>query len=471
MKKLFVITLVVLAFSASADWYQSDLTILGAPGSIDPVLNSTEATFDFDSILVTTEIKSGTIEALNVNGITFTDDGGVVAIFIKDGGNVGIGTITPNTALEVSGSIPQVHATRAGSTNSGFGATNGDGSWYFGKASSSEFVISESMDLDLGTEFVICTDGKVGIGTASPAQMLEISGGATIVAQEIENTNDAYSTQLELNSGSQSSYIIQRGKDYATAALQSDMQIYNSFSTGEIKFHTASSTPDMTIAADGKVGIGTASPAQMLEISGGATIVALEIENTNDAYTTQLELNSGSQSSYIIQRGKDYATTALQSDMQIYNSFSTGEIKFHTGSATPDMTIAADGKVGIGTTSPGEMLEVNGTIECVHVTETSDARCKENIADVKGISTDKIKALRARSWDWKDSDKGSTIGFVAQELEQVIPEAVVTHPAMIDEETGKTIREEHKAIVPTVILTHLIKTVQELEARIKKLEE
>ena len=95
---------------------------------------------------------------------------------------------------------------------------------------------------------------------------------------------------------------------------------------------------------------------------------------------------------------------------------------------------------------------------------------KENIESIEELSTCKIKALIPRSWDWKDAEKGGTIGFVAQELEQVIPEAVVTHPAIIDEETGKIIKDEKKAIVPTVILTHLVKTVQELEARIEALE-
>jgi hypothetical protein len=150
------------------------------------------------------------------------------------------------------------------------------------------------------------------------------------------------------------------------------------------------------------------------------------------------------------------------------------------------MTISSDGKVGICTTSPSEVLDVVGTIECVHVTETSDERLKENIADIEELSICKIMAIKARSWDWKNPELGKTIGFVAQELEQIIPESVVTRPAIeakytVNEEGEEVLqqeaKEESKAIVPTVILTHLVKAVQEqqtvieqLQARIDKLE-
>ena len=208
--------------------------------------------------------------------------------------------------------------------------------------------------------------------------------------------------------------------------------------------------------SDGKVGIGTASPLELLEVNSSTADAGIRVES-----------GSG-QNAYLRLAGNDGANNVWQLRATAGTVF---ELARWTGATyTGYMTVKSDGKVGIGTATPGEILEVNGTIECVHVTETSDTRCKENIVDVEGTSTEKIKALKARAWDWKDSDKGSTIGFVAQELEQVIPEAVVTHPEMIDEETGETIKDERKAIVPTVILTHLVKTVQELEARISELE-
>ena len=132
------------------------------------------------------------------------------------------------------------------------------------------------------------------------------------------------------------------------------------------------------------------------------------------------------------------------------------------------MTIKQGGKVGIGTTTPGEKLEVAGTIECIALVETSDARLKKNIKDIVGSSTAKLLNLRPSKWDWIDESKGSKIGFVAQDLELVIPEAVVTHPALYSGEV--VIKAEKKGIVPTAILTHLVKGFQELEARITELE-
>ena len=223
-------------------------------------------------------------------------------------------------------------------------------------------------------------------------------------------------------------------------------------------------------AGNDRVGIGTASPSSPLEVYNTAA-AEICIATSSDAATARILLShNGSNEGFFQQHGNNFSTPARASNIEIYNSFSTGEITFHTDSTTPDMTITADGKVGIGTASPSEVLDVIGTIECIHVTETSDERLKDNILDIEEPSTCKIKALKARSWDWKNKEFGNTIGFIAQELEQIIPEAVVTHKAIVDEKTGETIENESKAIVPTVILTHLVKTVQELTARIEELE-
>ena len=110
---------------------------------------------------------------------------------------------------------------------------------------------------------------------------------------------------------------------------------------------------------------------------------------------------------------------------------------------------------------------------------------KKNIEDL-GASTDIIKALKPRKFDWKQTSAGSDIaGFVAQEVATVIPNAVVgdDYVATTFYEDGDTLPDGHivgdvkeagnkgKALNTTAILAHAVKAMQELEARIKTLED
>jgi hypothetical protein len=134
---------------------------------------------------------------------------------------------------------------------------------------------------------------------------------------------------------------------------------------------------------------------------------------------------------------------------------------------------------------PGTALTVaNNGVVSGNLNDTSDENLKKNITDL-GASTDLIKALKPRQFDWKQTSAGSNIaGFVAQEVATVIPSAVVGNDYVADSlyEDGDTIPEgfaigdiksygdKGKALNTTAILAHAVKTIQELEARIKVLE-
>jgi hypothetical protein len=89
----------------------------------------------------------------------------------------------------------------------------------------------------------------------------------------------------------------------------------------------------------------------------------------------------------------------------------------------------------------------------------SDARLKENIADLPS-QLDNILALRPVEFDYIESEGGGhQIGFVAQEIEQVFPEAVSEREDGMKTVVGWTKTE---AI--------LVKAIQELTARVAQLE-
>ncbi|KKT13602.1 MAG: hypothetical protein UV95_C0001G0139 [Candidatus Falkowbacteria bacterium GW2011_GWF2_43_32] len=120
------------------------------------------------------------------------------------------------------------------------------------------------------------------------------------------------------------------------------------------------------------------------------------------------------------------------------------------------------GDVGIGTTSPGYLLHVNGTAAATAFVYASDEKLKKNVKTLDS-SLDKILQLRGVSFDWiKDGEAG--IGLIAQEVEQVFPVLV--------SEAGDT-----KSVHYANLVAPLIEAIKEqqaeidsLEARIKKLE-
>jgi hypothetical protein len=85
----------------------------------------------------------------------------------------------------------------------------------------------------------------------------------------------------------------------------------------------------------------------------------------------------------------------------------------------------ATGNVGIGTTNPGYLLDVSGTIRATgDVIAYSDARVKDNVVTVEN-ALDKVKSLRGVTYTRKDDDtKAPKVGVIAQEVLPILPEVV-----------------------------------------------
>jgi hypothetical protein len=103
-------------------------------------------------------------------------------------------------------------------------------------------------------------------------------------------------------------------------------------------------------------------------------------------------------------------------------------------------------------------------------TGTSDARLKTNVAPLES-ATAKIMALNPCTYQWKSdvesaADNTKTtkthIGFIAQEVEKVMPELV--HP--IDHPAGS----DYKGVNTTDLIPYLVRTIQEQTATMNALE-
>jgi hypothetical protein len=108
-------------------------------------------------------------------------------------------------------------------------------------------------------------------------------------------------------------------------------------------------------------------------------------------------------------------------------------------------------------------VDMGGT---VHATSTSiaaisDASLKENIRDLE-TGLPEVMALKPRRFDWKSGDAQNVAGFIAQELEEVLPELVY------DYKYNET--ETKKSIKMGDILPTLVKAMQEQQALIESLQ-
>jgi hypothetical protein len=100
------------------------------------------------------------------------------------------------------------------------------------------------------------------------------------------------------------------------------------------------------------------------------------------------------------------------------------------------MVIASTGDVGIGTTSPSYTLHVNGSVAGTSAyVNLSDARLKKNVSSIDNALTI-IEQLRGVRFNWREVKERSVgknfnlpvgdsqVGFVAQDVKKILPEAV-----------------------------------------------
>lgn len=106
-------------------------------------------------------------------------------------------------------------------------------------------------------------------------------------------------------------------------------------------------------------------------------------------------------------------------------------------------------------TSTINNLTVNGTATATTYLHLSDARLKENIRGIENPIAI-VEQLEGHKFDWKQNGQPD-IGFVAQEVQRVLPEAVVTSP------------EGHLAVKYDVLTAPLVEAVKVQAEQIDRL--
>ena len=120
------------------------------------------------------------------------------------------------------------------------------------------------------------------------------------------------------------------------------------------------------------------------------------------------------------------------------------------------MRITAGGFVGIGTTTPQQLLDVNGNVRAVAFPTASDRRLKTDIVTISD-AVNLVKRLRGVYYT-NIADRQRAMGLIAQETEGVIPEVVYT--------SG----DDLKSISYGNIVGVLVEAVKTLSERLETLE-
>lgn len=321
---------------------------------------------------------------------------------------LGIGTTTPTAKLEVSGANPlriigsngrllfDVGAMDAANS----GIATGYGTTYNGTAmTNSGFLQVESQGTAYRNFLLQPLGGNVGIGTTSPNAKLDVNGMAIL--------------------GSSTAGGVKIGSAGALGAV-----IFPSVQNGNIRItdDSTAATRGINIANGGALGIRTAAPVSDLHIkqisnsqySGGITLERADTVNQGAVFM-------GADNKLYFMSGGGYLTVSTASRLDV------------KGDARIDYKLAVNGyEPGACETNFG--LCVGGSSGGQsNWTNTSDLRLKKNIQPISN-ALDKIMSLEGVYFDFIETDqgtyktlpKGRQLGYIAQQVEEVLPEVVVT---------------------------------------------
>jgi len=179
--------------------------------------------------------------------------------------------------------------------------------------------------------------------------------------------------------------------------------------------------------ANTNVGIGVSAPQFTLDLHGGMLHVGGNVSQTPTAQGAYLQWNaltgSTGETDLINNQGKGLGGFAFMNTPNAGTPLSTL------------MFISGAGKVGIGTAAPDALLSVNGSADKPSGGSWgtySDARLKTlHGSYTAGLS--QIMKLHPIRYRYKDGngmnirDRDEHVGFVAQDVQRVIPEAVTTN--------------------------------------------
>jgi hypothetical protein len=244
----------------------------------------------------------------------------------------------------------------------------------------------------------VASNSKIGLRTATPVLDVHMNTSDTPAIRFEQNNTGGFTAQTWDVAGNEANFFVRD----VTGGSRLPFRI-----------RPGAPTSSIDISATGDVGVGTASPAGKFQILSNSTdrntnTQLILSDSTNNLKQLRLGWNNTTNYSYI--QSTVFGTTA--------NILALNE---------------AGGNVGIGTTTPDQALSVSGNASKSVGGTTWAVFSDERLKDIKGSFTTGLNAvmkLQPIRFEYKKDNalglksEGESIGFGAQHLQTVIPEAV-----------------------------------------------
>jgi hypothetical protein len=275
---------------------------------------------------------------------------------ITEAGNVGIGTTSPSSKLEIrseSADHRLVSINRPASDTAALYLGNDSATPANAVISSnySDLILGRDQSGVLTEHLRIKRDGNVGIGTTSPSEKLHVSGNVRI---EGDLTVNGSYTQIDTDVNTTEQWnVTNDGTGPAVTINQTGAQ--------DIMDVQDDGTSVFYIEDGGNVGIGTTAPDHALHVKSAATGDAsnIKIESTSQYGGLAFYENTANRGTLAFGDNNNIFTGALTNSLSLRS-----EAALHLGAGGNNLaiTIATDGNVGIGTATPAAKLSVSGAI-------------------------------------------------------------------------------------------------------------
>jgi hypothetical protein len=455
--------------------------------------------------------STATASAFIPSGATVPTNG----MYLSAANTLNFATNTTNRFSISSAGAATFSSTVAATSGTFYVGDGINGTYFLGGAGNTarQLKFSTSTTTNVGDTHIIDAQSGTGViqfaTTSTPRLTIASTGAATFSSTVAINGSTVSTEGLSVQYNQAKTYTtstaVSRWHSNESSGSQFKLNLFaigNATSSSRVfKFQTSNEgvANDGIIAFQpdgGNVGIGTTSPSKLLSIYSSANTNTAQSVIFDATSTRKLYLGTFSNSAYLSYGGTyssgwaSDATTAISliaMSSENNDSWMTfGTSQTNGAGPTERMRITSDGNVGIGTTTPGVSLEVNGLIRSIPTynntsatlanlvvtsggtferSTASSGRYKENITDWNG-GLDLILALKPKTFTYKKDyyDKANIhfLGLIAEEVSEV-------SPYLADYENEDRTGDVENVRYANIVVP-LIQAIQEQQAQIEELK-